>query len=285
VSADSAMRVIGATLSRDNDMTLAWSGVQLLQLPVALHALGISDDSATLKLEVADASGTRTVTLATDTVQFFRKLLAPATAKSPAPLWLRRVTEMHWLTPLPELKAVYAQYNQVRNDPSESVAQFADKVAQSLRETKATNLIVDVRHNNGGNRSLNTPLLVTMAAFKRESPENRVYVITGRGTFSAAQVFISQAEWMVNPIFVGEPSSSRPNFVGEETGVVLPYSGMRGSVSNQIHQGSLFQDERTFIAPQIPVALSAVDYFANRDPVMNAITKLLTDSAARALTP
>jgi hypothetical protein len=277
VDADSAMHVIARIASKDNEMTPLWLGVGVLRSPAVMHALGLSSDSARLFLRVRDRNGTsREVSLAPEPSSFVRFLEAPTDFSGEVPLWLQHPRTKHWLTPLPDIRAVYAQYNSVGNDSLESVAQFASKVTAMLASMNASNLIVDVRHNNGGRRMLNTPLLLAMAAFKRGAPGREVFVIMGRGTFSAAQVFISQAEWMVAPVFVGEPSSSRPNFVGEESGVVLPYSHMEGSASSQYHQGSTFQDERPFIAPQMPVTLSAKHYFANRDPVMEALHALLT---------
>lgn len=279
VSADSAMQLIAVTASKDNALTPLWLGIGRLSSPRILYELGLSTDSTRLLLSVTDRTGVlRSVSLAPEPVSLRRKLGPSKIASSPAPLWLSRVDDKHWVTTLPAMNAVYAQYNQVSNSPGESVAQFADQVAAALDSSKASNLIVDVRHNNGGNRTLNPPLLLAMAAFKGAKPSHRVYVVMGRGTFSAAQVFLAQAEWLVDPIYVGEPSSSRPNFVGEETGTILPYSGMRGSASSQYQQGTTFQDERPFIAPHIPVALTSVDYFANRDPVMRALEALVRDS-------
>ena len=282
VSADSALRAVAATMSSDNEMGVLWLGMNWLIVPVALYALGLSADSSHISLVVENSAGaSRTVVLAPAAWAPPRSLRAPTSAAA-APLWLQRVSDKHWVTPLPTLRAVYAQYNEVRNDAKGTVAQFADSVTSMLAVTKATSLIVDVRHNNGGRRTLNTPLLLSMAGFRRASPDHRVFVITGRATFSAAQVFISQAEWMARPIYVGEPSSSRPNFVGEDTEVVLPYSGMRGSVSSQYHQGSTFQDERRFISPHLPVSLSSADYFANRDPAMQAPDQLLRRAQRRS---
>ena len=277
VSADSAMKVVASITSQDNAMMPLWQGIGFLTSPIFLHATGLSDDSASIKLEIADQTGAqRTVTIARDTIPLFGKLGPPNAGDPTTPLWLQRVQENHWLTKVPDMNTVYAQYNQVRNAREQTVLQFATKVTAALKESSSKNLIVDVRLNNGGNRIFNTPLLLAMAAFKQESPDHRVFIITGRGTFSAAQVFISQAEWMVNPIYVGEPSSSRPNFIGEESEIVLPYSKGVGSVSNQYHQGTTFQDERPFISPHIPVGLSSVDYFGNRDPVMEALRVLLS---------
>jgi hypothetical protein len=273
------MKVVAATVSSDNAMTPRWLGVNMLLSPSALYAMGLSKDSARVALEVVDRTGVLKHVDLSPEAWMPSRFLAPAVgAPTPAPLWLQHVEAKHWISALPEIHAVYAQYNQVGNDAKGTVAQFADSVSAILANTHATSLIVDVRHNNGGRRQLNTPLLVAMAAFKHASPTNRVFVVMGRGTFSAAQVFVSQAEWLVDPVYVGEPSSSRPNFVGEESGVVLPFSGIQGSVSSQMHQGSTFQDERPFIAPHIPIALTAEDYFANRDPVMETLTQVLKTS-------
>jgi hypothetical protein len=276
VSSDSAMGLLSANVPKDNEMTPIWLAIGLLASPAALHALGISNDSTRVTMRVVDRRGkTRTLALVPEASSFPQKLSPAAGSTSPPPLWLSRVSERHWLAPLPDMKAVYAQFNQVRDAPQQTIAQFDEKLRAALASSGATRLIVDVRLNNGGRRSLYTPLLLTMAEFKRASPANQVYVITGRGTFSATQVFIAQAEWMVDPVYVGEPSSSRPNFVGEDTGIILPYSRMRGSASSHYHQGSnSSQDERPFIAPHIPVALSAADYFANRDPVMSTLAEL-----------
>lgn len=73
-------------------------------------------------------------------------------------------------------------------------------------------------------------------------------------------------------VFVGEPSSSKPNFVGEENQIALPWSGAIGSISNRYHE-SIPGDTRVWIEPEIKVELSSKDYFANRDPVLEAVLK------------
>ncbi|MFB3084243.1 MAG: hypothetical protein ACE1Z4_12465, partial [Gammaproteobacteria bacterium] len=45
----------------------------------------------------------------------------------------------------------------------------------------------------------------------------KLFVIIGRETFSACQNFVNRMERETNVLFVGEPTGSRPNFVGEDT--------------------------------------------------------------------
>jgi hypothetical protein len=54
----------------------------------------------------------------------------------------------------------------------------------------------------------------------------------------------------------------------------LPYSGLEMTISTRYHQTD-DQDQRTWIAPKIPVDLSSADYFANRDPVLDAVREVI----------
>jgi hypothetical protein len=142
----------------------------------------------------------------------------------------------------------------------------------SIKERSPKILIVDARHNNGGHAELLTPLLETLRRFESSDPQSKIIVITGRYTFSAAQIFIAQVNRHTRAVFAGEPSSSKPNFVGEENQIVLPWSGAIGSISNRYHE-SIPGDTRDWIEPEIKFELSSKDYFANRDPILEAVLK------------
>jgi len=74
-------------------------------------------------------------------------------------------------------------------------------------------------------------------------------------------------------LFAGEPSSSSPNFVGEEGNtIMLPWSGAIGNISNRYHE-NIPGDKRKWIQPDMYVTLSSKAYFENRDPVMEYIRK------------
>lgn len=175
------------------------------------------------------------------------------------------------MRPLPPQRAVYVQFNQVRNSHDESLAEFAGRLQEALSRRGAKTLIVDVRHNNGGNNNLVRPLVRVMVGFEVTGPDRRIFMIIGRNTFSAAQNFINRVEKWTDAEFAREPSSSSPNFVGEETNLLLPYSRIRGSVSTRFWQDSSPGDQRAWIPVDLPVELRAADYFAGRDPVLDAV--------------
>lgn len=275
--AEDVLQSLPAYVHHDNPMTPLWLGVHftLRRLPV-LAALGATDDPWKVSLILEDRAGTRhRAVIEGGDFDFRRKLRPPHDQTSP-PLWLRQVDRNYRLASLPETDALYWQFNQVRDaEDGPSIAEFADTLRASLEATGARTLIVDVRHNNGGNNGLLDPLLRTLVWWEQDEPGHRIFVITGRNTFSAAQNFINRLERWTEAVFVGEPSSSRPNFAGEETALVLPYSRVRGSISNRYWQDSGPDDMRPWIAPRVPVTLSADDYFTGRDPALEAILAII----------
>lgn len=272
---------LNAYVHHDNAMTVRWLGVHFsLRRTALLEALGATDDLSCATLVLRDREGhEHTVTLEAGEYEFRRKLRPPAgTAASDQPLYLRHVDRQYWLEPLPDADALYWQFNQVRDrEGGPSIAEFADTLRHALERTAARNLVVDVRHNNGGNNGLLRPLIQTLIWWEADGPGRRIFVIMGRNTFSAAQNFLNRVERWTDAVFVGEPSSSSPNFSGEETELVLPYSRVRGSISNRYWQDSDPDDERPWIPPQVPTGLSSDEYFANQDPALAAVLAIIGD--------
>jgi len=278
--AEQAVDSLPAFVHHDNAMTVRWLGVRF-QLPRLsfLGEIGAADSltAATLTLRVRDGGVHRATFTAGDHVRSFRRKLRPVPGRDrETPLYLEDVDEEYRLEPLPEVEGLYFQFNQVRNaEDGLTVARFADSLRSTLVERDVTSLIIDVRHNNGGNNGLLRPLVQTLVWWAQGDRGRRIFVITGRNTFSAAQNFVNRVERWTDAVFVGEPSASRPNFSGEETPLLLPFSRVRGSISNRHWQDSDPDDRRPWIAPDMPVRFTSEDYFEGRDPALEAIVRLL----------
>lgn len=262
----------------DNQMTWKWMGPQFyLGRMLMLQQVGATESTGSVALTLQDAEGQVSVQeIESGNFNFQRKLRPSPAATGEVPLYLTNIDANYWMKSFPDQQAVYFQFNQVRNSDEQSIADFATQLAQRLQTESAKNLVVDVRHNNGGNNSLVRPLIRALVGFESVSPENQIYVITGRNTFSAAQNFINRIEQWTNAIFVGEPSSSSPNFVGEETNLLLPYSRIRGSISTRYWQDSDPGDQRAWITPAVPVGPTAAAYFSGEDAALDAIFKIIT---------
>jgi hypothetical protein len=136
-------------------------------------------------------------------------------------------------------------------------------------------MVLDLRHNSGGDGSLNAPMVATTVLFKALRPKGKLFVLIGRNTFSAAHNLVMSITGLTDAILVGEPSGSRPNAMSEAGWFNLPYSKQTGLISSQFHQYGAPEDHRIWIAPHVPVSLSAKQYFKGDDPVMTAVISIV----------
>lgn len=262
--------------SKDNDIWLEKTTAISLTNASLLSALGVASSNEKLTLSLVTQNGqTRTEVIdAKDgnlSAIFVWHDVEKSYATEPAPSFLKSRHKNYWLEKLPEHKALYIQLNQVRDMPdTETLGEFASRVQSIVSENQIKNIIVDVRWNTGGNTYLCMPLLNYLIGYNATGM-GHIFAIIGRRTFSAAQNFVSLLERHSDTIFVGEPTGSSPNFIGETRGVPLPYSGLFLTVSDLFWQNSVPTDSRPYIAPHISAPLTAEAIVDGRDPAIEAI--------------
>lgn len=274
--ADTVLARLAPYVSHDNAMTVRWLGVRFyMRSPAWLRAVGAAADTDRVEITVeTDGGGERTVALRPTHDDLPRKLRWPW-RRGPAPLWLQDADTNYWMRWLPDRGVLYVQFNQVRDREGLPLSAFARRLRARIDSTGARAVVVDVRRNNGGDNGLLEPLLRTLAWFDADRPGNRIFVVMDRNTFSAAQNFLARVERRTDATFVGEPSGSRPDVVGEGTNVVLPYSRAVLSISARYWQDSDPGDERPWISPDMPVGLPSEAFFAGRDPSLEAVFEAL----------
>ncbi|HKP15634.1 MAG TPA: tetratricopeptide repeat protein [Gemmatimonadaceae bacterium] len=280
---DSIMRLLAQGRSVDGDMQHLWGTAELAVTHLLKGFGAISRvDSVPVTVQMRDGA-TRTITLATrDSARAGRqdRLVAPPDVAPP--LFLRDLAQNHWELALPEHDATYVQFNNVVNEPDETLAAFGRRLGSVLDTAKRRNLILDMRHNNGGSTNLYVELLRTVIAFSRDST-HRVYALIGRRTFSATANFITDLERLVSPVWVGEASSECCNLHGDPTSVTLPYSRTNGEFSVvRWNLGVNVFDERREMSPDVPVQLTAQAYFAGQDPALEAVFRLIDEEKRSA---
>lgn len=270
---DSLLLDLSGVVSRDNDIGIrAFATFYLIQ-PDVLEALGARRVGTAMPLAIRERSGaTREVLLEAGPVRRPRRRLMPPPGSPLAPpLYQERLDRTLWFRRLADGRTVYLQFNQVADGPDGTLAALAGRLRDTLGTPGVDALIVDVRHNNGGDNTLLDPLLDAITGFAGRTPARPVYVLTSRVTFSAAQSFITRLERMVRPLFAGEPSMSSPNFTGEDNPVILPRSGVTVSIANRHWQEADPGDRRPWIAPHLAVAFVSQDWWNQRDPVLEAV--------------
>lgn len=279
---DAVMRGLEAGVSRDNES--GWVRVQAalrLRYTALLQAGGVGDapDRATLGLRLLDGSQEQ-VSVAADTSQpdIWNRKPAPAgwttldqALPGDAPLYLRDPGRNYWFQHLPAERTVYWGFNTLRNQGDETLAAFARRLMAFVEANRVERLVIDLRWNNGGNETLMTPVIAELLRSERISRRGHLIVLIGPRTFSAAQSAAAMLERYTAAVFVGEPTGSSPNFVGEEDPFTLPYSRLTVNVSHLYHQNGIPQDRRSWIAPLIYAPVTFADYRAKRDPAMAAV--------------
>jgi tetratricopeptide (TPR) repeat protein len=277
-----AVQKIAPFLSVDNAMGVRLKAPIYLRFTEYLRAAGIAPSENEVVVSLEGSRGkhqfaARSTDNSSMERSFFPSKLAGA---GPIPRYLRHVNDNYWFEVLPDGNTVFFQFNQVLDEPGNTIEQFATRLRAALAPSRIRNLIIDMRHNGGGNLNLFTPLLRSIITFETLREGSGLYVIISRQTFSAAQVFVNELDRYTSAIVAGEPSGSRPNFIGESAPTKLPYSGIFMTISTRYHQTN-DQDQRTWVAPKIPVELSSADYFANRDPVLDEVLEVIAGRSRR----
>lgn len=272
---DTVLKRVALGGNTDGDNEHLWHASALAQTHYLKGVGAISRvDSIPLTLVARDGK-TRTVVVATSATapEGRQDKMSPPPGVE-APLFLRDLDKKFWETELAGHGATYVALNNVSNNPNETLEAFGKRLGTLLDTRKSRNLIIDLRHNNGGNTWLYTELLRTMIAFSR-NPAHRTYALIGRRSYSATGNFVTDLERLVKPLWVGEATSECCNLHGDPTHVVLPYSKIEGELSVWKWNLGMPWDGRREIVADVPVQLTANDYFAGRDPVLEAVFKLI----------
>jgi C-terminal processing protease CtpA/Prc len=131
-------------------------------------------------------------------------------------------------------------------------------------------VIVDLRHNYGGEVSGVDPF-VELFRDPLVDRADRLFVITGRNTFSAASLMVARLDATTSATIVGEPMGGCPTAYGNAEELQLPSSGIAIDVATQLEVGVSANDTRATIQPELPARLTVDRWRAGIDPALEAI--------------
>lgn len=276
---DSAEQLVAPLIGRDNDMGVLMYAPVLLVMPEVLHAVGLSDDPR--RAELAVEVGGRSRTAGLGVAGQFPDLSGGADGwwrprdgwvdlrdSAEAPLWLSQLIETYWFTYVPEGELLYCQLNAIQ-ERGEGFDAFFARALAAADAHGARRFVLDLRHNSGGNGYLNRAIVRALVR-SRFDERGRLFVITSRRTFSAAQMLIGDLEKWTFPIFVGEPAASRSNHYGDSQQLPLPNLGITVRVSTLWWQWDPL-DTRPWIPVELTAPLTMDAYRTGRDPSLEAI--------------
>jgi tetratricopeptide (TPR) repeat protein len=298
-SSPTALKAVAALVSHEGDWWARFRGARYLAIPEVLNSLGLSDDSSSATLVVDQDGRQRSVTL---------RATMPAAggghddaasgadwvdmkAAGQLPLWQQHPGEPFWFTVLPD-KTLYVGYRSVVFFANgQTNEQFFHHAFAAGDSAGVERVVIDIRTNGGGNNFLNRFLVKEIIRRPALDQAERLLVLIGRATFSAAQNLVNELDYYTNATFIGEPTGNAPNQYGDPRRLELPRSGLRVFISSLLWQGHIAADTRVAFTPDVFVEAASVDYRAGKDPVLETalrratgptLAQQLAEPAARA---
>lgn len=279
---------------QDNAMGVREYVAWYLAMREVLMASGAAADSGPVEFQLETPAGKQTLKLDSlasgpDASWISHLLTLPlprgqwvaAGEEAQTPLWLSQPETPYWFKQTAD-DEVYAQINQMREATPGEFAAFVERLLAAVPASGKPRLILDLRLNRGGNGELSWPLIYALIRAERVNQPGQLYVLTGRRTFSAAQLLANALDKHTHAIFVGEPTGSSPNHYGELGQLQLPQTGLTVFYS-QLYWQADPRDSRPWIAPELAAPLNYADLAAGVDPALRAIREYQPPAAPAAV--
>jgi len=267
---DAAAKIRTAFCFSNDSGALAQLPSLLVNGPV-LYGVGVTDDPLAATWTFLDEDGKQ--------FDLYIGVMSPGSTQGWPTVWDGReqVTPMcrqqtgnpYYYIWNPDLSLLYFQYNSCRERDDLSFADFSDMLFEAFDQYPYTKFVIDLRYNSGGNSGIADPLIDRLAADERVNQPGKIFVVTGRHTFSSAVLNALSLKQKTEAVFVGEPTGGSPNHYGELQFLTLPNSGIKVSYSTKYFKWT--DDNSDAIYPEIATPVSFDDYLAGIDPALEAV--------------
>jgi len=268
-----ALERVDPLVPRDNDSNLRGLAPHFLLTAEILDGLGIADGAQSadftferpggerVDVSLASVPASQYVSAFADALYGHYPSILPHAAK---PLYLSGSARPMWTRTLAGGRAVYMAFNSVRR-PTPG---FLRALGRLVRAPNVRRVIVDVRLNGGGDNTTYGQL-VDLLASKQVNKRGRLYLLTGRATFSAAANFAAEIDRDTRAIVMGEPTGGGVETYGDTFPLSLPTAGWTVHIAARYHERKKGPgDHRLAVEPDVRVDLTSAQYFAGLDPVL-----------------
>jgi hypothetical protein len=249
---------------RDNSQTVRLLMPRFLLIPQVLRGLGIrggTDVRLTTTTEEGEQLDTDVAPIAMPSYNSWAGAYGLHLPSDANVLYLSRIDDVLWWQELPD-GTLLVQYNQV-------VANSLGDLQQAIDELEGHEIVLDLRHNFGGEVSSLDPMVSAIAQWLGRDDANHLTVATARNTFSAASLLVARLAELPNVDIAGEAMGGCPSGWGNSRDFNLSYSGIPISVATTFEVGASADDSRTTIEPDVPRELTFADWRARRDPILD----------------
>lgn len=188
----------------------------------------------------------------------------------------------YWYKYIKEDKILYLQYNKCMDKSivHESVEEytksipdikkFSNRLVDYINNNDVERLIVDLRFNGGGYTRITHTLVSKLKEVNKL--RGRIFIITGKNTFSAGVKAAATFKEELGATSVGEATGENVNFYASGLKLILPNSKI-GIMCSNVYMPSYANYPRNFI-PNVAVEQSFKNYLKGIDDAYEEIKKL-----------
>jgi len=251
-------------ISHENDYWVKTRIPEIIYCVEALKYFKIADNLSSVNLKVEGIGDVTINSLLAGSATVSLKNIIDGVQ---TPLYMRNSDLYYWYTYLDTNKTLYLKYNSCQNMSSQSFAGFVQEIQNFMNSHLIEKFVIDMRNNGGGSSGI-----ISALSFLQSSSFNqkgKLFVITGRQTFSSALMNAIQFKQNTNCLLIGEPTGGKPNSYGEVLSFTLPNSGVVVQYSTKYFQ--MMDDDPLSLYPDNDIELSIQDFAQGKDPVMDFI--------------
>ncbi len=252
-------------ISHENDVWLRVEASSFIRWAAVLSHFGMIDADRGVLLTLEKPGGAPfTLSVAPADPRVKTETVAEGLHVAP-PLFLSRPGEYYWYQYLSDSQTLYIQYNACANDPKLSFSDFAKQALAEADAHPVKRVVIDLRHNGGGDSRVIGPLKSGLAA--RLQAIGHVYVLIGPLTFSSAVDNASELRHSLHATLVGEKAGETPDGYGEVKFLTLPNSKLVVQYTSKFSEPGKESDALT---PDVEALRKLADALAGRDPALEA---------------
>jgi hypothetical protein len=257
-------------IPRDNAQTVRLLTPRYLLIPQVLRGLGLKNDSS-VRFRYTLGATSAEVDLASIPMADYNSWAGPYGLHLPPPpghpdaAWLSRVDDALWWELLSDGETLYIQSNRIELPGANLSA-----LQEALAAPEIARVALDIRNNVGGEVG---PLDAIVDVFSDPAIDEagRLFVVTGRNTFSAGSMLAARLEAETEAVFLGEPMGGCPTFYGDVEELPLRNSGLSVLISATHEVGVAPDDARQTIPLDAAAEITQEEWAAGEDPALDLL--------------
>ncbi|WP_315120155.1 S41 family peptidase [uncultured Clostridium sp.] len=262
------LELLKPIISHENSPQFKNLAVRYLIMPEILKGLNIINEDKINMIFLDEKGKEIKVDIEPDEVENI-KYIGQMVEDNNNPLYLRNPYINYWYEYIKEENTLYFQYNSCSEMEEKPFKQFTREMFDFIDNNKVEKLVIDLRHNGGGNSTIMNPFFKELKKREELNGKDKLYVVVGRRTFSSAILNALTFKNKTQATFIGEPTGGKPNHYGEVKELYLDNTGITVSYSVKYFKNS--KEDTDSLMPDINVEPSIIDYINKKDAVIEKI--------------